>query len=185
MAKQKYTQDEIIQGLNEVFRKVGYDGASLEVLAKSTGLKKSSLYHRFPGGKQQMASEVLSFVCQWMKSILLQIESDDLSAEAKLDIMMSNIYELYDGGKNDCILRSMSMDNGIHMFQNQIKTAFNDWHQGFKHIALAFGKQDGEADDLAKEAIIKIQGSLILSKGIADQQLFQNTLAEIEASFEE
>jgi len=50
--------DDLICKLTDVFRNVGYDGASLAVLADATGLKKASLYHRFPGGKEQMAEEV-------------------------------------------------------------------------------------------------------------------------------
>ena len=68
MANLKYSQNDVIQSLLEVFRKVGYDGASLQQLANATGLKKSSLYHRFPEGKKQMAEEVLKAVNEDRKS---------------------------------------------------------------------------------------------------------------------
>src|SRR5687767_7960924 len=49
---------ELLERLTGVFRRHGYDGASLSVIAAATGLQRSSLYHRFPGGKEQMAAEV-------------------------------------------------------------------------------------------------------------------------------
>ena len=62
MAHPKYTHSEVIGNLMHVFRTVGYDGASLSELASPTGLKKASLYHRFPNGKKEMAEVVRAFV---------------------------------------------------------------------------------------------------------------------------
>ena len=42
-----------------VFKKRGYEGATLTQLAESTGLGKASLYHHFPGGKAEMAAVLL------------------------------------------------------------------------------------------------------------------------------
>ena len=48
MRPQKVQDTEMLQGLMAVLRSRGYDGASLKELSDSTGLKKASLYHRFP-----------------------------------------------------------------------------------------------------------------------------------------
>ena len=50
---------EIVDRLFVVFQDHGYEGASLADLSRATGLGKSSLYHHFPGGKEQMAEAVL------------------------------------------------------------------------------------------------------------------------------
>ncbi|MEP1982729.1 MAG: helix-turn-helix domain-containing protein, partial [Maribacter dokdonensis] len=59
MRPQKVLDIEILTGLTKVFRSRGYEGASLKELSEATGLKKASLYHRFPNGKQEMADAVL------------------------------------------------------------------------------------------------------------------------------
>ncbi|NND49803.1 MAG: TetR/AcrR family transcriptional regulator, partial [Rhizobiales bacterium] len=41
--------------LVDIFRREGFDGASLTILAKGTGLGRASFYHHFPGGKSDMA----------------------------------------------------------------------------------------------------------------------------------
>lgn len=50
---------EILDRLFVVFRDRGYEGSSLADLSQATGLGKSSLYHHFPRGKEQMAEAVL------------------------------------------------------------------------------------------------------------------------------
>ena len=44
----------------EVFRAHGYEGATLSVITEATGLGKGSLYHFFPGGKEELAAAVLA-----------------------------------------------------------------------------------------------------------------------------
>ncbi len=47
---------ELITILDDVFRRRGYEGATLSVLSRACGLGKASLYHHFPGGKDEMAA---------------------------------------------------------------------------------------------------------------------------------
>ncbi len=48
-------REEVLDRLAAAFRRDGYDGASIARLSAATGLGKASLYHYFPGGKQDMA----------------------------------------------------------------------------------------------------------------------------------
>jgi AcrR family transcriptional regulator len=53
------SRNEVIARVMAVVRREGYDGASLAELSKATGLGKSSLYHHFPDGKNDMVAAVL------------------------------------------------------------------------------------------------------------------------------
>jgi AcrR family transcriptional regulator len=57
----------VLRALGEVFRAHGYEGASLTLITEATGLGKGSLYHLFPGGKEQMAAEVLADIDGWFE----------------------------------------------------------------------------------------------------------------------
>ena len=59
MSAPQVAKDEIVDRLFAVFRDRGFEGASLADLSRATGLGKSSLYHHFPEGKEQMAQAVL------------------------------------------------------------------------------------------------------------------------------
>ena len=58
---------DVLRALGEVFRAHGYEGASLTLITEATGLGKGSLYHLFPGGKEQMAAEVLADIDAWFE----------------------------------------------------------------------------------------------------------------------
>lgn len=55
----KVSREKIIQEARELFREKGYVGASMQDLADKVGLRKASLYMRFPN-KEALVPEVLS-----------------------------------------------------------------------------------------------------------------------------
>ncbi|WP_315889750.1 TetR/AcrR family transcriptional regulator [Kovacikia minuta] len=48
-----------VSSLLNLFRQFGYDGVTLSKISQATGLGKASLYHHFPGGKDEMVETVL------------------------------------------------------------------------------------------------------------------------------
>lgn len=182
MAEVKVGHEQLISGFMEVFRKVGYEGASLEALAAASGLRKSSLYHRFPGGKKHMAEEVLKSANQWVRTNITSVLNSDGDPTKRLNRALKNIDILYSSGRKACILRALSMDTGLDLFSRLIHGAFEDWITGFSKIAMDFAFTSDESKQLGVDVVIKIQGSLIVSRGTGDKQLFKRTLKEIRTS---
>ena len=108
--RQRAVDDEaVFEALFGVFREVGYEGATLARLAKATGLKRASLYHRFPGGKEEMAKAVL-------EAVELRVEADLIaglrgpgSVEERLDGFLEAIRGLYNGGRSACVWDVLSV----------------------------------------------------------------------------
>src|SRR4029078_10699962 len=67
MLKKGVERSQVLRALGEVFRAHGYEGASLTLITEATGLGKGSLYQLFPGGKEQMAAEVLADIDAWFE----------------------------------------------------------------------------------------------------------------------
>jgi AcrR family transcriptional regulator len=53
------TRDRIVTVTAELFRRNGYTGTGLKEISGGSGAPVGSLYHFFPGGKEQLAAEVL------------------------------------------------------------------------------------------------------------------------------
>ena len=111
MRPQKVLDEEILAGLTKVFRSKGYEGASLKELAEATGLKKASLYHRFPNGKQEMAQAVINHLDIWVEQYVFKVLLDETQApEERLRNGLTQINKLYNGGASVCIFRALSME---------------------------------------------------------------------------
>lgn len=120
MAFAKIEPDRVLDGLFEVFRAKGYDGASMADLATATGLKKASLYRRFPEGKSSMANAVLDGIVNWTQLNIVQVINSKKSPSERLDEVLRLINELYHGGEVDCALEALSHGSASTLFQEKI-----------------------------------------------------------------
>lgn len=183
MAYAKVEHDVVIDKLMEVFRSSGYDGSSMATLAEATQLKKASLYHRFPKGKEEMARAVLSYVAAWARGRITDVLFSDNKPEDRLDAALKAIDELYDGGRLDCILRALSNGSGAVLFQKEIGGIFETLIRSFKHLAIDFGHDEEHAQQLARELVVKIQGTLIVQRSLGEPSMFKAMLDEMRNKF--
>ena len=184
MRPQKVQDTQIIASLVKSFRANGYEGASLAELAKSTGLKKASLYHRFPNGKEEMATTVLTHIEEWVDEHIFKVLLDEsLTTEERIKNALIQIRNSYDNGKETCIFRALSIGQSLELFDLQIKNGMHKWITAFTKFGLAVGLSEVNANEMALNTLIKIQGSLIVTKGMNDLSIFDKTLKEIEANY--
>lgn len=184
MRPQKVVTAEILAGLTKVFRSKGYEGASLKDLSEATGLKKASLYHRFPNGKQEMAEAVLNHIDEWVENnVFKALADEEVSPPMRIKNGISQIRKLYSGGEEVCIFRALSMEAGLELFDSQIQNGMTKWIAVFQKAGLALGFSNTKAKTLAVQALVNIQGSLIVSKGLNDINIFEQTLLTIENDY--
>lgn len=171
----------LLKRLSDVFRDVGYEGASLAMLAEASGLKKASLYHRFPGGKEQMAGEVMACAQSWLGDhILAPLKSSDPPG-ARIHVMIRNVNEFYSGGRQACLLNMMSSPrNDRGPFAALIKGAFKAWIKTLSEALVEAGIDQDTARCRAERAVALLQGSLVVARGMDSTRPFRNCLASME-----
>jgi len=173
-----------MEGLFEVLRSEGYQGSGMMDLAAATGLKKASLYHRFPGGKKQITEEVLNYVLDWSKTHIVAVLSNaQVEPEKRLVQALKNIKALYRQGSSICIFRTLATENGMDLFGDQLKAGIEMWIKAFESIGRDLGFRRREYRQMALDTVIKIQGSLVLAKTMQTNRPFQATLEQIRKSY--
>ncbi|MCL5244297.1 TetR/AcrR family transcriptional regulator [Cellulophaga sp. 20_2_10] len=181
MRPQKVLDKDLLTALGKVFRSKGYEGTSIKDLSEATGLKKASLYHRFPDGKEEMANSVFSHIDEWVKeTIFFALNDESIVPQARLKQAIDHISTLYNGGSYSCLFRAFSMENGLQLFEKHISNGITAYIKAFNTVGLALKFNKKEATEHAVQTLIEIQGSLILTKALNDTSIFENTLKNIE-----
>lgn len=172
--------DELLNRLSVVFRDVGYAGASLADLSEATGLKRASLYHRFPGGKEQMAREVLRTAGEWVADHVLAALKSDAPPRQRISAMTVHLKSFYSGGKQACLLNMLSSAH-IHdgPFTGQIKAMLEALIDGLSGLLMEAGFGEADAVARAERAVMLLQGSLVLSRGMGTTRPFHTFLATL------
>lgn len=170
-------EEELIQALSRVFRDTGYEGATLSILSKETGLQRASLYHRFPGGKEQMAQEVLATTESWLKDNLFEPLKNEGPVDERIQVLAQKLDELYSSGKQACILNMLSSADGHSgPFVEAIKRIFNALIDALGQLAEEQGFAKPEAKSRAERTVMLLHGSLVLSRGTGSQKPFEHFL---------
>lgn len=177
---QSIADEDLIGRLSCVFREVGYDGASLAVLSERTGLQKASLYHRFPQGKEQMAREVLAAAAAWLQTNILAPLRGGGSPRERLAAALEKLDVFYSGGRQSCLLNLLSSPRTEKgPFAKEIKAALEALIATFAGVAKDSGFDAQTAQVRAERAVMLLQGSLVLARGLASSRPFKSTIAAL------
>lgn len=181
MRPQKVSDRDLIDKLFTVIRANGYEGASINELADYTGLKKASLYHRYPGGKEEIVKAVLKDINDWSeKHVAGILESPNLDADTRLEAVLSNISALYSKGKKNCIFSSLALGKGLDLFGQDIKTGLRIWTRAFTTYGQSIGLTRLAAEKKADEAMVIIQGSLVVCRIMDDKTTWDKALDRVK-----
>ena len=175
--KASVEDEELLARLGAVFRDVGYEGATLAALSDATGLQKASLYHRFPGGKEQMAREVLDSARAWVEAEIAAPLRADGSPAARIGDMVRKLDAFYAGGRQACLLNMLSSTR-IHEspFTPLIRGVFEAWIGALAVALVDAGVDRTVARARAERAVGLLQGSLVLSRGMGTTRPFRDAL---------
>ncbi|MGF1458975.1 MAG: TetR/AcrR family transcriptional regulator [Leptolyngbyaceae cyanobacterium] len=169
-------KETYVPRLFALFQQYGYDGATLAKISEATGLGKASLYHHFPGGKDEMVVSVLGYSQSWLEGNVLQILRGEGTPAMRLQTMCDRVNELYAGGTSPCLLAILQSGTGRSTFHAQIKLTLQNWIAAIATVLTEAGFEAGEARQRGEDALIAIQGALMLSQGLDASEIFQRSL---------
>jgi TetR/AcrR family transcriptional regulator, lmrAB and yxaGH operons repressor len=170
---------ELIEKISQVFRRLGYEGATMSRLSAATGLERASLYHRFPGGKDEMVAAAVASGNAWFDEHVLKplLQPGDPASQVK--ILCQRLREFYDDGRLPCVLESLSLPAGREELHQGLGSSLDAWQDAFTQLARRSGFSLSVARERAEQAIIEIEGALVLARVRADTGPFLRTIKKL------
>ena len=75
------TRERILVATAELFRRRGYAATGLKTVVARAGAPFGSLYHHFPGGKQQLAEEVIRTAGAFFQALVTAVYDEQATTE--------------------------------------------------------------------------------------------------------
>ena len=163
----------------EVFRDKGYDAASLSEISAVTGLGKSSLYHYFPGGKEDMALQVLLHLDEQLQRAMFEPLRSSRPPAKKLDQMLDTLFAFYAGGKKACLLERLCASVDSTRFRRPLQRAFGAWIGAVEAVCIEAGLTPALARTRAEDVVIRVEGALVVCAGTGDTKVFARTIRDL------
>ncbi len=182
-AKRTLTDREAaLPALTEAFREHGFDGATLAILSKATGLGKGSLYNFFPGGKAEMMEAVLDNIDRWFaNSIFAPLENLSSPAMA-IASMFEEVKAYFQSGRRTCIVGSLGLNSSGAAFSIPIGAYFARWILALSRCLESGKVPPAMARNLAEVTVSGIQGAIVLTRALGDDAIFERVVDRLQSS---
>lgn len=172
-------RDEVLPVLAEVFREHGYEGASLSVISRATGLGKGSLYHFFPGGKAEMAAAVLSEIDAWFERRVFVPLRDGTRPRENVAAMLDAVDKYFAAGRRICLVGLFALGDTRDAFAREVHAYFARWIGALTDALTRCGNAPATAAALAEETVATIQGAIVLARALDDPGIFTRALQRL------
>ncbi len=179
MSKALLTKDALIDKLVDVVYDYGYDGATLSVISEVTGLGKASLYHHFPGGKEQMAAEVLAHSDRWGAEHIGRLLASELPAEAKVRGLFRALDEVHNRAHQLTLMNVFTYGAAREVFGRQVGERVKAGLEVLAGLLQQCGIAPAEAEARALDAYIQIEGAMVLARTLDDLEVFRRVVRRL------
>jgi AcrR family transcriptional regulator len=164
------TKDRIIASSAELFRRQGYTGTGVKQIAATASAPFGSLYHFFPGGKEQLGEEAIrssgALYLQLFQTIALQAP-DALTAVA--DFFNGAARTLRETDYADaCPIATVALEVASTNEPLRLATAdvFETWIDGASAYFAAAGIAPDAARALALSMLSLLEGGFVFSRAM-------------------
>ncbi|MDP0501385.1 MAG: TetR/AcrR family transcriptional regulator [Verrucomicrobiota bacterium JB022] len=175
--KHTVDQETLIRELRTTFRKFGYEGAALSELERATGLKKASLYHRFPGGKDEMAREVLRVTEAQLRESFEQAVPAAAPIAEQVAGLKGFLGAYYSQGQTACLLNTLTYPHGGEaLFADEVRSLLQVLLDLVAQIPLRGDSSPEDAAARARQAVMLLEGGLVVSQAMGSAEPFKEAL---------
>ena len=161
-------REQILQATCDLMEKQGYHGTGLNEIVKESGAPKGSLYHYFPDGKEQIASEA---VIQSGKATAQRIQNgvsgSNNAAKSIYDFVLNIADHVESSGfAAGSPLTAVAMETATQSERINLacREAYILLETAFKEKLLESGFTKVKADELGTFITAAIEGGIILSR---------------------
>ncbi len=184
MALQTIDDHSLAESLFEVFRSRGYEGATLSLLSEVTGLKKSSLYHRFPAGKDDIVKAVVLYVSSQLHAHIIEpLLKGKEKPEKKFSKMIATVNIFYSDGRKNCLLNVLNLGEPKAEINELLNNDYTDWLVALCTLGEEAGLDKKIARERAEHFLIIVQGALVIQRLTNNKSTFKKNMEYEEKQF--
>jgi len=164
------TRDRIVDATAECFRRQGYMATGLKQIASEADAAFGSLYHFFPGGKEELGAEVIRWSGRMYMQLFIDIaleESDVVTAVGRFFTDAAKDLEETDYA-DACPIATVALEvaSTSEVLREACAEVFESWLSSATEYFAGAGIDRDEAHRLALSMLSLLEGAFIFSRAM-------------------
>ncbi len=164
------TKERILDSSGELFRRQGYMGTGVKQIVEEAGAPFGSLYHFFPGGKEELGAETIRRSGALYGLLLGEFAGPDVELVTGIrDFFAGAAETLRDTDFADaCPIATVALE--VSSTNEELREAcadvFNAWIYGGVERFAVEGISRGRARELVIQMLALLEGAFVLSRAL-------------------
>ena len=161
------SRQKILETASELFKSQGYHATGLNQIIKESGAPKGSIYHYFPGGKEELAIESIKLAVRKGKENLINDLSKSSDPLKSIEELLNKISDDFDphNPHQGVSISMLAMETSVisDPLRNACLDAFKTWESIFYDKLIEGGFNPEEAEGLGMTIHFLLEGAVALS----------------------
>ncbi|NKQ54682.1 TetR/AcrR family transcriptional regulator [Amycolatopsis sp. K13G38] len=164
------TRERILDATAELFRRYGYTGTGLKQVVAAANAPFGSLYHHFPGGKQQLGAEVVhraGHMYQKLVESVFDSGADAVEGTANVFSGAAEVLKATDYA-DACPIATVALEvaSTDDTLRQATAEVFESWIQGATTRFADAGVPEARARELAILLVAALEGAFVLDRAM-------------------
>jgi AcrR family transcriptional regulator len=163
------TRERILYAAAELFRRQGYSGTGIKQIAAAADAQLGSIYHFYPGGKEELAERVIETAGPFFAALVaasMEPAPDDPVAwvEAFFAGAAENVEA--SGYQDACPIATVALEVASTSERLRLATAgaFGEWIDAIAEWLRRLGVPEAELRPLATSLLAALEGGFVLAR---------------------
>ena len=178
----------IVRAAATLFRRNGYAATGINEIAEVSGAPKGSLYHYFPGGKEQIAEAAVRFAGAVVVSTLEKLAQEHQTAAAMIRAYCRLLagWMAESGFRDGCPIATTLLEAAPQSTEMAAagREAFAGWCAVIARALVRDGFGKAEAKRLSTLTVSSLEGALILARVEASARPIEEVASALGAALQ-
>jgi len=173
------TRDRMVEGAALLLGRRGLQGTSFSEVLEATGSPRGSVYHHFPGGKDQLVKAALDWAAAYMARAM--DPSEGAPAEEITDLFLQTWRGILarSGFRSGCAAVAVTVATESPELLEHTSAIFRAWRDRLAELLVKGGLPSREAVEFAAFLLAASEGAVVLSRGEQSMQPFDLVAAQL------
>lgn len=168
MSSTQTTKERIVFASAELFRRQGYTGTGVKQIVAAAHAPFGSLYHHFPGGKEQLGEQVIRIAGGMYGELVAAVfdPAPDVVTGTEQVFTLAAQHLAESDYADACPIATIALEIASSSEPMRIATAevFEDWLEKIASRLAAAGIEPAEARALALTTLSLLEGAFVLCR---------------------
>ena len=182
------SKDRMIRSAYALFRERGYSGTGFREINARSGVARGAIYHHFPGGKNELAEDVIRLAGNEVSGAL-EVVAQQADAVSTLEAFVAGwIHHVrehdFNAGCSIAAIVAESQHDAPHL-ADAAAEAFGRWRAILAESLRRGGASAARARRLATLAVAGVEGAVMLCRAERSTRPLEDVRRELRATFED